>query len=100
MKALDEWGDLPERCELAFAAGCDVLLVCHTLEALPDIVARLEHPSLAERVAEANQRLDTYRQRLLTLRSARDYVNFMRNSPGERLERIRQSLAQLQESLG
>ncbi|MFL6193957.1 MAG: beta-N-acetylhexosaminidase [Thermoanaerobaculia bacterium] len=101
MKALDEWGDLPERCELSFAAGCDVLLVCHTLEALPDVVARLEHPSLAERVAEANRRLDTYRQRLLTLRSARDYVNFMRsNSQGERLERVRQTLAQLQESLG
>ena len=38
--------------------------------------------------AEANRRLDTYRQRLLTLRSARDYIQFMRESkprraPGE-----------------
>jgi beta-N-acetylhexosaminidase len=98
MKALDEWGDLPERCELAFAAGCDVLLVCHTLEALPAIVERIAHPSLAERMAEANRRLDTYRQRLITLRSAREYVDFMRNhSQGERLERVRQALAQIQE---
>jgi len=99
MKALDEWGDLPERCEACFAAGCDVLLVCHTLEALPEIVARLEQPALQERVAEASRRLDTYRQRLLTLRTAQDYVNFMREtSHGERLGRIRQALAQLQES--
>ena len=98
MKALDEWGDLPERCEICFAAGCDVLLVCHTLAALPEIVARLEHPSLQERLAEANLRLDNYRQRLITLRSAQDYVNFMReNSRGDRLGRIRQALAQIQE---
>jgi beta-N-acetylhexosaminidase len=97
MKALDEWGDLPERCEIAFAAGCDVLLVCHTLEALPAIVERLAHPSLAARVAEANRRLDNYRQRLITLRSAREYVDFIRNnSQGEQLERVRQTLAQLQ----
>lgn len=99
MKALDEWGDLPERCETCFAAGCDVLLVCHTLAALPEIVARLEHPSLASRVAEANRRLDTYRQRLLTLRTARDYVQLMReSSPGEKLDRIRQALEQIRAS--
>jgi beta-N-acetylhexosaminidase len=98
MKALDEWGDLPERCEICFAAGCDVLLVCHTLAALPEIVARLEHPSLQDRLAEANHRFDNYRQRLITLRSAQDYVNFMRESSrGDRLDRVRQALAQLQE---
>jgi len=99
MQALDEWGDLPERCESCFAAGCDVLLVCHTLAALPDIVARLANPGLQERVAEANRRLDTYRQRLMTLRTAQDYVKLMREtSRGERLDRIRQALEQLQES--
>lgn len=99
MKALDEWGSLPERCESCFAAGCDVLLVCHTLAALPAIVERLEHPGLAERLVEANRRLETYRQRLLTLRTAQEYVKFMREtSHGERLERIRQALQQLQES--
>jgi beta-glucosidase-like glycosyl hydrolase len=97
MKALDEWGDLPERCELAFAAGCDVLLVCHTLAALPDVVARLERPELAERLSQANRRLEVYRQRLATLRTARDYVAFMSGSShGERLDRVRQALEQLQ----
>jgi beta-N-acetylhexosaminidase len=101
MQALDEWGDLPERCQAAFAAGCDVLLVCHTLEALPEVVERIAHPGLAERMAAANHRLDTYRQRLITLRSAREYVDFMRNNTqGERLERVRQALAQLQEGAG
>jgi beta-N-acetylhexosaminidase len=101
MKALDGWGDLPERCELAFAAGCDVLLVCHTLEALPAVIERISHPTLEARVAEANRRLDTYRQRLLTLRTARDYIQFMQNSTqGERIEKVRQAMEQLGESLG
>ena len=99
MKALDEWGDLPERSGLAFAAGCDVLLVCHTLSALPEIVARLEDPRLEDRLREANRRLDTYRQRLGTLRSARDYVATMRHDArGERLETVRQALEQIRES--
>lgn len=99
MKALDEWGDLAERSESAFAAGCDVLLLCHTLEALPDVIARLENPRLEERRQEAHRRLDTYRQRLRTLRSARDYVNMMRQgSSSERLENVKQALEQLQAS--
>jgi beta-N-acetylhexosaminidase len=98
MKALDDWGDLAERSVLAFAAGCDVLLLCHTLEALPEVISRLEDPGLEERLAEAHRRLDTYRQRLRTLRSARDYVNLMRESNrGERLENIRQAFEQMQE---
>ncbi|HEX7185133.1 MAG TPA: beta-N-acetylhexosaminidase [Thermoanaerobaculia bacterium] len=98
MKALDDWGDLAERSETCFAAGCDVLLLCHTLEALPDVIARLENPRLEERRQEAHRRLETYRQRLRTLRSARDYVNMMRGSPSERLENVRQALEQLQAS--
>jgi len=100
MKALDDWGDLAERSVLAFAAGCDVLLLCHTLEALPDVVARLEDPQLEERRAEARRRLEIYRQRLRTLRSARDYVNLMREGrPGERLENVRQAFEQMQAPL-
>jgi beta-N-acetylhexosaminidase len=96
MKALDGWGDLPERSQLAFAAGCDVLLLCQTLAALPEVVARLEDPQLEERREEASRRLDVYRQRLRTLRSARDYVNRMREgSRGERLETVRQRLAEV-----
>lgn len=99
MKALDDWGGLAERSEICFAAGCDVLLLCHTLEALPEVVARLENPRLEERLAEANRRLETYRQRLRTLRSARDYVATMREgSRGERLESVRDALAQIQAS--
>ena len=75
MKALDDWGDLAERSEAAFAAGCDVLLLCHTLEALPDVVARLEDPRFEARLAEASRRLEVYRHRLLTLRQAREYID-------------------------
>lgn len=68
MSALAEWGDLPQRSESAFAAGCDGLLVCETLAALPEIAARLAHRRHAERRAEAAHRLGAYRQRLQTLR--------------------------------
>ncbi|HKH47402.1 MAG TPA: beta-N-acetylhexosaminidase [Thermoanaerobaculia bacterium] len=99
MKALDEWGDLAERSEAAFAAGCDVLLLCHTLEALPDVVARLENPVYEERLQEANRRLDVYRQRLRTLRSARDYIRMMKEaSRGERLDQIRLAMETMESS--
>jgi beta-N-acetylhexosaminidase len=99
MKALDAWGELPDRAQASFAAGCDVVLVCHTLEALPAVVERLELPSLGERVAEAWRRFDTYRQRLRTLRDARDYMSHMRESTrGERLETIQMALEQIRES--
>jgi hypothetical protein len=76
-----------------------VLLVCHTLSALPDILARLERPELADRLLQANRRLEVYRQRLATLRTARDYIAFMReNSRGERIDRVRQALEQLREN--
>jgi hypothetical protein len=65
------------------------------------VIERLSHPALEARVVEANRRLDTYRQRLLTLRTAREYVQFMQNSTqGERIEKVRQALEQLGESLG
>lgn len=101
MKALDDWGDLAERSEAAFAAGCDVLLLCHTLEALPDVVARLEAPELESRLADANRRLEVYRHRLGTLRQAREYVLHMKESSrGERLENIKLALEQIQASAG
>lgn len=97
MKALANWGgDLAECCEIAFASGCDVLLACHTLEALPGIVARLEAPGLAARLEEAGRRLESYRHRLATLRSAREYVAMMKEgSRGERLEAVRGALEQI-----
>jgi len=99
MKALDEWGDLPQRAEQCFASGCDILLFGQGLEALPEVVARLEVPALEERLHEAHRRLEVYRQRLRTLRTGRDYVAMMRSGPGERLETIRQTLAQIQENV-
>ena len=99
MKALDEWGDLAHRSEAAFAAGCDVLLLSQTLEALPEVIARLENPIYEERLQEANRRLDNYRQRLRTLRSARDYVRMMKEaSRGERLDHIRRAMETMQTS--
>lgn len=67
MHAMDPWGDLPERCERALLAGCDVLPVCHTLEAAPEIVERLSRPDLHERVTQARDRLDAYRSHLRAL---------------------------------
>ncbi len=102
MKALDDWGDLTERSALSFAAGCDVLLLCHTLEALPEVVARLEAPDLEPRRVEAHRRLETFRQRLRTLRSSRDYLNLMKDGEGgveERLAKIRSAFSQLMEGV-
>ncbi|HUF77819.1 MAG TPA: glycoside hydrolase family 3 N-terminal domain-containing protein, partial [Thermoanaerobaculia bacterium] len=64
MRALEPWGELPERSEAALLAGCDLLPVCHTLEAVPEILDRLERPGLAGRLAEARDRLSGYRQAL------------------------------------
>ncbi|HBL31128.1 MAG TPA: beta-N-acetylhexosaminidase [Acidobacteria bacterium] len=100
MKALDAWGDLPERSEAAFAAGCDILLVCHTLEALPEIVARLETPAHAARLHEANRRLSFFRQRLLTLRTSREALKPLKGlDEAERLARVRRELDGLQTGL-
>jgi beta-N-acetylhexosaminidase len=94
MKALAPWGEMADRAAQAFAAGCDVLLVCHRLEDLPGVIERLEHPSLAERREEALERFDVYRQRLHTLRAARDHVSLVDpTADGDRLETVRQALA-------
>jgi beta-N-acetylhexosaminidase len=64
MLALEPWGGLAERSEAALVAGCDLLPVCHTLEAVPEVLDRLERPELAGRIAEARERLAAYRRAL------------------------------------
>ncbi len=68
MKALGTWGDLPAVTAEALAAGCDVLPVCHSLEAAPAIASRLAAPRLAARRAGAAARLRRYRARQARLR--------------------------------
>ncbi|MGE5414594.1 MAG: glycoside hydrolase family 3 N-terminal domain-containing protein [Syntrophomonadaceae bacterium] len=60
MGALSGFGDLPRRCALASAAGCDLLLVCRRLEEYPACVEAIERDVPAERRAEAAARLDGY----------------------------------------
>jgi beta-N-acetylhexosaminidase len=96
MKALAPWGSLPERAEAAFAAGCDVLLSCQTLEALPAIASRLAKPKHAVRRAQSEQRLEGYRRRLRTLRWTSDSVSLVRDrSRMARLDFVRDGLRQL-----
>ena len=100
MRALDEVGGMADRAEMAFAAGCDVLLVCHDLEELPEVIARLEHPGLAARREEALGRLEIYRQRLKTLQAAREHAGSGETAEGDRLEAVRRALARIRASAG
>ncbi|MBV8201241.1 MAG: glycoside hydrolase family 3 protein [Acidobacteria bacterium] len=101
MQALAPWGDLPVRAEAAFAAGCDVVLACATLAALPEIVARLARPRHARRRREAARRLAACRQRLRTLRWASDSVSLLQDPQARtaRLGAVREDLASLSRDL-
>ena len=70
MGALDAFGDLPQRCAAASAAGCDLLLVCRQIERYPECVAAVETSVPAERRAEAAERLEQYGAHLAALRRA------------------------------
>lgn len=72
MKALGAWGDMPEVCAQALAAGCDVLATCGpaSLETLPGVARRLSSPALRERAGEATARLERYRRATSRLRKA------------------------------
>jgi beta-glucosidase-like glycosyl hydrolase len=99
MKALAEWGGIAERTAAAFAAGCDALLVCHRLEDLPEVIARLEDPDLDSRREEALARVAVYRERLATLGAAREQADHAGEAGhGDRLEEIRAALGQVRAS--
>jgi beta-N-acetylhexosaminidase len=101
MQALAPWGDLPARAEAAFAAGCDVVLACATIAALPEIVARLERPRHAKRRRDAARRLAACRQRLRTLRWASDSVSLLQAPQAltAGLKAVREGLATLSREL-
>jgi beta-N-acetylhexosaminidase len=68
MGALAAFGDLPRRCVLAAAAGCDLLLVCSRIDVYSDCVAAVEGDVPEARRAEAAARLDAYGQRLVRMK--------------------------------
>ena len=61
-------GDLPEACTEAFAAGCDLLMICHQQERHEEAVAHLEEAfrrsnALQRRAEESTRRLRALRER-------------------------------------
>ena len=68
MGALDAFGELPERCARASAAGCDLLFVCRRIEAYPECVAAVERLVPESRRLEAAGRLQDYAAHLSALR--------------------------------
>ncbi len=68
MHALDAWGDAAERATESFAAGCDVVFLCQSLDAAVEAARRMARPGLAARREEAAQRLARFRRRLGSLR--------------------------------
>jgi len=70
MGALSGYGDLPERCSRASAAGCDLLLVCRRIDAYPACVEAVERRVPASRRLEAAARLEAYARHLTALRQA------------------------------
>lgn len=67
MKALESWGDMPERAAAACAAGCDLMIVCHDLDAAAASAERLGADDLAERREVAGARLAGLREDLKSL---------------------------------
>ncbi len=68
MGALDAFGDLPERCVRASAAGCDLLLVCRRIEEYPACVEAVERSVPRARREQAMARLDAYGAHVESLR--------------------------------
>lgn len=60
MKGASQIGDMPERARVAFAAGCDMVLVCNERAGAIAVVEQLEHAGFKS-TAESLQRLKVMR---------------------------------------
>ncbi len=70
MGALADFGDLPQRCARASAAGCDLLLVCRRIAEYPACIEAVERSVPGLRRDEASARLQSYERHLASLRCA------------------------------
>lgn len=87
MRALDPHGTLADRAGLAFAAGCDAILICSRLDAAPEAAERLARAEPARRT-ESARRLAAYREGVFASRRA---------VRGHRLETVRDRLARVRQ---
>jgi beta-N-acetylhexosaminidase len=100
MKALDDWGDTSERAAAALLAGCDLLLVCRSLDAARAAAERLDADDLAERRDEAAARVARFRDdlRALAVRHEQERLDagvirgYDYEEVVEKLETLRQSV--------
>lgn len=97
MNALERYGQLADRAEAAFAAGCDAVLACASLEALPELAERLGKRKFDRRRRDSRRRLEIYRQRLRTLRWANDALTL--DHDANRLAAVREGLLAVREGL-
>ena len=72
MGALAAFGDLPERCAQASAAGCDLLFVCRQTQRYMECVAAVERSVSVSRRVQASRRLEEYALHLARLRKEAD----------------------------
>ncbi len=99
MNALAPCGDLADRAAACFAAGCDAVLLCKSIEQLPAIETRILASDLAERRRESSHRLIRLRQGLHTLRRIAESTGALAgHSFGERYVRAQEALAALAEA--
>ena len=88
MGALAQFGGLPERAAAAANAGCDLVFVCSRIAEYPACVEAVERTVSEERRDEGLRRVETYRERLDSLRLAAP-------SPESSLEALREDVARL-----
>jgi beta-N-acetylhexosaminidase len=94
MGALSAFGDLPERCVRAAAAGCDLLFVCSQIDEYDACVSAVEQMVPPGRRAEAAARLDGYGSSVAARRTRRGEAGEVAS-----LERLREEITRLRETV-